>query len=157
MAAIEHSSSVPPDRHRPPYTEDLVKSRTADGKKIRPPYFMQESCEIACSGTAQREGGPYGRPQGTCGDRPSREVACGVRGFSFPKQTHTACRFAEKTRFFRSLLAGRRCAAASRFSFFKGETFQGLLTLFFHLFQINRKCRRHMVLERYLPHGLCPL
>ena len=28
---------------------------------------------------------------------------------------HTACRFAEKTRFFRSLLAGRRCAAASRF------------------------------------------
>ena len=35
---------------------------------------------------------------------------------------HTACRFAEKTRFFRSLLAGRRCAAASRFSFFKVET-----------------------------------
>ena len=30
---------------------------------------------------------------------------------------HTACRFAEKTRFFRSLWAGRRCAAASRFSF----------------------------------------
>ncbi|MDM8216598.1 hypothetical protein QUW15_10645 [Desulfovibrio piger] len=35
---------------------------------------------------------------------------------------HTACRFAEKTRFFRSLLAGRRCAAASRFTFFKVET-----------------------------------
>ena len=35
---------------------------------------------------------------------------------------HTACRFAEKTLFFRSLLAGRRCAAASRFTFFKGET-----------------------------------
>ena len=35
---------------------------------------------------------------------------------------HTACRFAEKTRFFRSLWAGRRCAAASRFTFFKGET-----------------------------------
>ena len=34
----------------------------------------------------------------------------------------TACRFAEKTRFFRSLWAGRRCAAASRFTFFKGET-----------------------------------
>ena len=34
---------------------------------------------------------------------------------------HTACRFAEKARFFRSLLAGRRCAAASRFTFFKGE------------------------------------
>ncbi|MDM8215729.1 hypothetical protein QUW15_06130 [Desulfovibrio piger] len=34
---------------------------------------------------------------------------------------HTACRFAEKTRFFRSLLAGRRCAAASRFTFFKVE------------------------------------
>ena len=29
---------------------------------------------------------------------------------------------AEKTRFFRSLLAGRRCAAASRFTFFKVET-----------------------------------
>ena len=35
---------------------------------------------------------------------------------------HTACRFAEKTRFFRSLWAGRRCAAASRFIFFKVET-----------------------------------
>ena len=35
---------------------------------------------------------------------------------------HTACRFAEKTRFFRSLWAGRRCPAASRFNFFKGET-----------------------------------
>ena len=35
---------------------------------------------------------------------------------------HTACRFAEKTRFFRSLRTGRRCAAASRFTFFKVET-----------------------------------
>ena len=35
---------------------------------------------------------------------------------------HTACRFAEKARFFRSFGAGRRCAAASRFTFFKGET-----------------------------------
>ena len=35
---------------------------------------------------------------------------------------HTACRFAEKARFFRSLWAGRRCAAASRFTFFKGKT-----------------------------------
>ncbi|WP_300806910.1 hypothetical protein, partial [uncultured Desulfovibrio sp.] len=32
---------------------------------------------------------------------------------------HTACRFAEKVRFFRSLRAGRRCAAASRFTFFQ--------------------------------------
>ncbi|MCI7569710.1 MAG: hypothetical protein MSH25_10195 [Desulfovibrio sp.] len=35
---------------------------------------------------------------------------------------HTACRFAEKALFFRSLWAGRRCAAASRFIFFKVET-----------------------------------
>ncbi|HIX40386.1 MAG TPA: hypothetical protein H9857_06255, partial [Candidatus Desulfovibrio intestinigallinarum] len=35
---------------------------------------------------------------------------------------HTACRFAEKTRFFRSLWAGRRCAATSRFTFLKLET-----------------------------------
>ena len=35
---------------------------------------------------------------------------------------HTACRFAEKTRFFRSLWAGRRYAAASRFTFFKDDT-----------------------------------
>ena len=34
----------------------------------------------------------------------------------------TACRFAEKAQFFRSLWAGRRCAAASRFTFFKVET-----------------------------------
>lgn len=37
----------------------------------------------------------------------------------------TACRFAEKMLFFRSLPAGRRCAAVSRFTlrftFFKGE------------------------------------
>ncbi|MDM8215371.1 hypothetical protein QUW15_04255 [Desulfovibrio piger] len=32
---------------------------------------------------------------------------------------HTAWRFAEKTRFFRSLWAGRRCAAASRSPFSK--------------------------------------
>ena len=35
---------------------------------------------------------------------------------------HTACRFAEKMRFFRSLWAGRRCAAVLRFTFFKVET-----------------------------------
>ncbi|HIX40952.1 MAG TPA: hypothetical protein H9857_09175, partial [Candidatus Desulfovibrio intestinigallinarum] len=40
---------------------------------------------------------------------------------------HTACRFAEKARFFRSLWAGRRCAAASRFTFFKVETLQASL------------------------------
>ncbi|HJA77609.1 MAG TPA: hypothetical protein H9774_12270, partial [Candidatus Desulfovibrio gallistercoris] len=34
---------------------------------------------------------------------------------------HATWRFAEKTRFFRSLWAGRRCAAASSFTFFKGE------------------------------------
>ena len=41
---------------------------------------------------------------------------------------HTACRFAEKTRFFRSLWAGRRCAAASRFTFFKVETLWSIFT-----------------------------
>ena len=34
---------------------------------------------------------------------------------------HTACRFAEKTPFFRSLLAGRRCAAALQLAFFKSN------------------------------------
>ena len=64
--------------------------------------------------------------------------ACGKKGF-LPPQTppsspkpahkeyfqlanHTACRVAEKARFFRSLRAGRRCTAASRFVFFKVET-----------------------------------
>ena len=32
---------------------------------------------------------------------------------------HTACRFAEKAQFFRSLLAGRRCAAAFAFHLFQ--------------------------------------
>ena len=45
----------------------------------------------------------------------------------FPFETlcvsnHTAWRFAEKTRFFRALLAGLRCAAASRFTLCKGKT-----------------------------------
>ena len=35
--------------------------------------------------------------------------------------THTTCRFAGTARFFRSLWAGRRGAAASRFPFFKGK------------------------------------
>ena len=35
---------------------------------------------------------------------------------------HTACRFAEKTQFFRSLFVGKRGVAASRFAFFKVET-----------------------------------
>ena len=35
---------------------------------------------------------------------------------------HPACRFTEKARLFRSLRAGRRCAAALRFILFKGET-----------------------------------
>ena len=35
---------------------------------------------------------------------------------------HTACRFAGKAQFFRSIWAGRRCAAASRCTLFKGET-----------------------------------
>ena len=46
-------------------------------------------------------------------------------GFQFEAlraSNHTACRFAEKARFFRSLRAGRRCAAASRFYLFKAET-----------------------------------
>ncbi|MCI7569609.1 MAG: hypothetical protein MSH25_09685 [Desulfovibrio sp.] len=50
---------------------------------------------------------------------------CNVEQFQFETlrvSNHTACRFAEKTRFFRSLWAGRRCVAASRFTFFKGET-----------------------------------
>ena len=34
---------------------------------------------------------------------------------------HMACRFAEKTRSFRSLWAGRRCAAASHVALFKGR------------------------------------
>ena len=36
--------------------------------------------------------------------------------------SHTACRFAGKTWFFRSLWAGRRCAAVSRFPSFNGKT-----------------------------------
>ena len=49
----------------------------------------------------------------------------------FPFETlrapnHTAWRFAKKTRFSRSLWAGRRCAA-SHFAFFTGKMLQGLL------------------------------
>ena len=36
---------------------------------------------------------------------------------------HTVCRCAEKMRFFSPLWAGRRCATASQFTFFKGKTF----------------------------------
>ena len=51
---------------------------------------------------------------------------------------HTACRFAEKARFFRSLWAGRRCAAASRFSFFKVETLWSIFSLKCRAFQTIR-------------------
>ena len=39
---------------------------------------------------------------------------------TFCVSNHTACRFAEKTQFFRSLSAGLCCAAASHFAFFMG-------------------------------------
>ena len=44
----------------------------------------------------------------------------------FPFETlgvsnHTVWRFAEKTRFFRLVWTGRRCAAASQLAFFKGK------------------------------------
>lgn len=42
----------------------------------------------------------------------------GLKGPAFQTLRH----FAEKTLFFRSLRAGRRDAAASRFTFFKGAT-----------------------------------
>lgn len=66
--------------------------------------------------------------------RPSRFLRDGLAGseaFSALKfvqfemlcaSNHTACRFAEKVRFFRSLRAGQCCAVASRISFFKGKT-----------------------------------
>ncbi len=53
-------------------------------------------------------------------------TACFLAQFQFETQcfsTVQACRFAEKTRFLRSLWAGRRRAAASRFIFFKGKMF----------------------------------
>lgn len=60
---------------------------------------------------------------------PSRQGA-GENGLlsleHFPFETrsisnHTACRFTKKTLFFRSIPAGRRYAAASRFALFKGK------------------------------------
>ena len=54
--------------------------------------------------------------------RTSRTATSLLEHFQFETlcvSNHTAWRFAEKTRFFRSLLAGRRCAAASHFAFFK--------------------------------------
>ena len=38
---------------------------------------------------------------------------------------HTACRFAQKPRFFRSMPAGQRCPAASRSACFNGKALQG--------------------------------
>ena len=55
---------------------------------------------------------------------------------------HTACRFAEKTRFFRSLRAGRRCAAASRFTFFKDETLYGAVCKTFFILSCDRTALR---------------
>ncbi len=46
-------------------------------------------------------------------------LAQGLEYFQFEMlriSNHTACRFAEKARFCRSLRAGRRCAAAPRFT-----------------------------------------
>ena len=64
---------------------------------------------------------------------------------------HTACRFAEKTLFFRSLLAGRRCAAASRFTFFKGET------LYPPFFPPCRRGTTMRALSRAFPFPVIPL
>ena len=56
---------------------------------------------------------------------PTRRSPAGLEHFPFETRcvsNHTACRFVEKTRFFRLLWAGRSCAAASRFTFFKDKT-----------------------------------
>ena len=56
---------------------------------------------------------------------PTFKVSPDIEHFQFEMlriSNNTACRFAEKALFFRSLLAGRRCAAASRSTFFKVET-----------------------------------
>ncbi len=60
-------------------------------------------------------------------DYPSLIRSCCItlEHFSFETlrvSNHTACRFAGKARFPRSLLAGRHCPAASRFAFFNGNT-----------------------------------
>ena len=59
-----------------------------------------------------------------CSDDPSRSRRKIQSIFNLKPlrvSNHTACRFAEKTRFFRSLWAGRRCAAASRSPFSKAK------------------------------------
>ncbi|WP_300809913.1 hypothetical protein, partial [uncultured Desulfovibrio sp.] len=66
----------------------------------------------------KRRPAPNGSEEGTPQPSPFRSL----EHFQFEMlriSNHTACRFAEKTRFFRLLWAGRRCAAASRFTFFK--------------------------------------
>ena len=60
--------------------------------------------------------------------------------------THTACRFAEKTRFFRSLWAGRRCAAASRLAFFKDKTL--------HVAQIPCATAREVIRREHYSHSV---
>ena len=64
---------------------------------------------------------------GACGKHSSTGIKIDAAREQFQFETlcvsnHTSCRFAEKMRFFRSLRAGRRCAAASRFTFLKVET-----------------------------------
>ena len=62
---------------------------------------------------ASDDGGPSSRGDGA----PLEHLPCETLCVSH----HTAWRFAEKTRFFRSLWAGRRCAVTSHFAFFKGK------------------------------------
>ena len=54
---------------------------------------------------------------------------------------HTVCRFAEKTRFFRSLRAGRHYVAASRFTFFKVETLYCPIQIFMDIQSFGRCIR----------------
>ena len=66
---------------------------------------------------------------------------------------HTACRFAEKTRFSRSLRAGRRCAAASHFIFFKVETLYMVSSVSPSIMAwVRRACRAAM--RRYCHHQM---
>ena len=88
---------------------------------IRRPAIPHPWRHYQCRRPGQR--GSFCLPQGGTG--PARkENFFPVRAFSVGTALHVkpyGLTFREKTRFFRSLSAGRRCAAASRSAFFKGK------------------------------------
>ncbi len=115
VAARNTLHSVPDTPKREIDRRDYEPGRSFENRLVRP----VRPPSLWIPGDSPRPGGRY---TPAISEWLRRDVIAHFQFETLCFSNHTACRFAEKARFFRSLRAGRRRAAASSFTFFKVET-----------------------------------